>query len=118
MKSKSYIAAFIIAFSLTLPASADQAAYITKVDADRTLELLKNAGTLKLYCAPCGDAGAESIVVTDMRNADVNYQGYWEVQINGSGVDLAYLYFLEKNRWRNVAMALGIPVEDVPEFIN
>jgi hypothetical protein len=117
MMNKGHVAAFIITVSLALPASADQAAYITKVDAERAHNLLKNTGTLKYYCAPCRDAGVESIAVRDMRKADVNYKGYWEIRINGDGVDLAYLYFLENDRWRNVAIALSIPVQDVPEFI-
>lgn len=116
--NKSHLATLIVAFSLALPASADQAAYLTKVDAERAVHLLMNTGTVKSYCAPCGDARAESMAVNDIKKADVHYEGYWEVQINGQGVDLAYLYFPENNKWRNVAMALGIPVQDVPEFID
>ncbi len=118
MINTSHVAAFSIALCFALSASADQAAYISKVDADRAIQLLHNAGTVKSYCAPCGDARAESIAVNAIRKADVNYAGNWEVQINDQGVDLAYLYFLENNKWRNVAMALGIPVQDVPEFID
>jgi hypothetical protein len=118
MLNKGHFAAIVIAFCLAAPASADQAAYISKADADRAVKLLNNVATIKSYCAPCGDATAETMAVNDIKEVDVNYEGYWEIQINGQGVDLAYIYFPENKKWRNVAMALNIPVQDVPEFID
>ena len=108
----------LIAFCLAAPASADQAAYISESDADQAIKLLKNVATVKSYCAPCGDATATTMAVSDINKVDVKYEGYWEVQINGQGVDLAYIYFPVNNKWRNAAMALNIPVQDVPEFID
>lgn len=118
MINKSQLAASLGAFLLALPAMADQAAYISEVVADRAVTLLKKTYTLKSFCAPCGDTQAQSMEVNSLSKADVNYKGYWEVQVNGEGVDLAYLYFLEKDKWRNVAITLDIPVKGVPEFIN
>ena len=117
MTTKTQLITFIIASCLALPALADQAAYIAKADADRAIELLKNTQTVKSYCAPCNDTAAKSIAVTSVTGADVNFQGFWQVSVNGQGEDLAYLYFLDNGKWRNVAIALGIPVEEVPEFI-
>lgn len=117
MTTKTQLIAFIIASCFALPTLADQAAYVTKANADRAIELLKNTQTVKSYCAPCSDVVAKSIAVTNVTSADANFQGFWEVSINGQGEDLAYLYFLDKGKWRNVAIALGIPVEEVPEFI-
>jgi hypothetical protein len=38
------------------------------------------------------------MAVKDIKKADVNYEGYWEAQINAQGVDLAYLHFPENNK--------------------
>lgn len=118
MIKKSHLAALIGASLFALPAMADQAAYLPEVDADRAVTLLQKTYTLKSFCAPCGDTHAQSMEVNSINKADVNYKGYWEVQINGEGVDLAYLYFPEKDKWRNVAITLDIPVKGVPEFID
>lgn len=114
---KIQFTAFVIMLCTALQAFADQAIYLDKVDAERAVALLKNAESLKTYCAPCNDPSVKHIVVASILSAKVNYQDFWEVQINGKGEDLAYLYFLDNNKWRNVAMALNIPVSDVSEFI-
>lgn len=118
MINKRYLVALLSTSLFALPAMADQAAYISEVVAARAVTLLKKTPTLKSFCAPCGDARAQSMEVKSISKADVNYKGFWEVQINGEGVDLAYLYFPEKDKWRNVAIALDIPVQGVPEFIS
>lgn len=115
--SKIQFTAFIIMLCTALQAFADQAIYLDKVDAERAVALLKNSETLKDYCAPCNDPSVKHIVVASILSAKVNYKEFWEVQVNGKGEDLAYLYFLDNNKWRNVAMALNIPVSDVSEFI-
>lgn len=116
--SKFRLSAFLIGLTLAMPTLADQAIYINKADTERAVTLLKNSETLKTYCAPCKDNVVKDIVVASITSADVNYEGFWEVRVNGKGEDLAYLYFLENNKWRNVALALQLPVSDVPEFIN
>ena len=46
-------------------------------------------------------------------------ESYWEVQINGKGVDLAYLYFAKKSdKWVNAAMEAKIDVSDVPKELS
>ncbi len=96
-------------------ALADQAQVLSKEDAERAVELLKNIGELKSYCAPCSDQSVEPIVVKSVRVSGFG-DGY-EVSVNGEAVDLAYVYFPVDGKWRNVAVALKVPVEDVPEFI-
>jgi len=103
---------------ITQTVLADQAAYISRTDAERAMQLLNHISTVKFYCAPCNDKAATQVSIRSINGMDVNYQGYWEVQINGEGIDLAYTYFPDGKRWRNVAMALHIQVQDVPEFID
>lgn len=124
MSIKNKFAALIIATCFTFPAIADQALYISKENANRAINLLKNVSIIKLYCAPCGDTSSKSITINKninkIRGGNLNYllEGYWRVQINGEGVDLAYIYFPYNNKWRNVAITLNIPVQYVPEYID
>ncbi len=109
----------LIALLVVAPALlADQAAYLSKDQAKAALALLQDAVIVKFFCAPCGDAIPLSILIKNLEVMDTNYENYWEVQINNEGVDLAYIYFMSDNKWRNVAMALALPVEEVPEFLD
>ena len=117
IKLKSLV--FIAFLTLSFSCIADQAAYIDKADAEQAKYLLDQASAVKSYCAPCGDQVATMISVQTVEVVFTNYENYWEVQINGEGIDLAYTYLLMgDNRWKNVAMELNIPVKGVPEFIN
>jgi hypothetical protein len=117
---KISIKSLILAISLilTLPCTADQAAYIDRADALAAEALLGHAHSIKSFCAPCGDSGAILMQIETLDVAYTNYETYWEVRVNGMGIDLAYTYFLVQNRWKNVAIELGLEVSDVPEFID
>lgn len=97
---------------------ADQAAYITQAEAEGAKYLLSQASTIKSYCAPCGDSTAIVVAVRQVDVVHTGYEDFWEVQINGEGIDLAYSYFLEGTLWKNIAIQMGIPVVEVPEFID
>jgi uncharacterized protein YecT (DUF1311 family) len=115
MRIKNFL--FLVFCLVAANAQADQAAYISRADAERAVELLKDIGELKSFCAPCDDESVETIVVKRIASGAVGYENFWEVRVNDEGVDLAYIYFPVDGKWRNAAMALKIPVEDVPEFI-
>ena len=81
------------------------------------------------YCAPCGDKPSKVQKVEDSNiefakmGADV-YNGtggkpaYREVNVNGRGQDLAYIYVRTGTRvFANVAMLTGCPVSGVPPFL-
>lgn len=40
--------------------------------------------------------------------------GYYEVTVNGKGIDLAYIYIPFEGGYRNLATLVGCPCEDVP----
>lgn len=116
-----------------LPASAraDQFAYLDVRQAVAALEAIDHAPrTLQAYCAPCGDAQASAIEVRDMGIARVWDDGhsarpyadgdgrtFWEIQVNGSGIDLAYLYVQTPAGWENLALKLGLAASDVPRVL-
>ena len=94
-------------------AAADQAAWITKKDADAGAAMIPVGHEVREYCAPCGDRGyvSKNASTVDVARADATY---WEVRVNGRGVDLAYEYVLVNGHWKNVAMTLGLAVSGVP----
>ncbi|MDM7923162.1 MAG: hypothetical protein QUS14_12755 [Pyrinomonadaceae bacterium] len=98
------------------PVFADQAAWVSRAEAERALKLLASQQVVRHYCAPCGDKSVRSEVVESIGLFKVEDSEYWEIRVNGKGVDLAYIYFLKKrDRWVNAAMAADIDVSDVPE---
>lgn len=115
---KKFIIILVLAAMLPLIAFADQAAYITQSEAQKAAALLKTQKQIKHYCAPCGDKTVKTEDVDKVEAAPAGYQSYWEVKINGVGIDLAYVYFQTKDgKWKNVAKELDIEVEDVPKYL-
>ena len=115
MKLKLTLVTIILTlFAIT--ALADQAAYITQAQAQKAAAFLKDKKRIRHYCNPCDDKGdrvedistVEAVAVTDSKP-------YWEVLVNGKGIDLAYVYYQEKEGgdWKNLAKKMKIKVEDV-----
>lgn len=120
---KKYFAALTI---LLLPSIlfADIAASVSKADAQKSVAFLKKIKRIKNYCEPCGDTTAKTEAVSEVSAAPDGTSKYWQVSVNGSGTDLAYIYYKTKGgRWRNVGIAVGVKVEgtnlkdEVPEYI-
>ena len=97
----------------SVAAQADQAAWNSKKDADAGAALIRVGQEIRDYCAPCGDAAytARSVSSVSVGQPD---PAYWEVRVNGRGVDLAYEYVRIGGRWKNVAMQIGLQVTGVP----
>lgn len=95
---------------------ADQAAYITKAQAEKAAAFLKGKEEITHFCAPCNDNKREVEKIDNVEAAPAGYQDYWEVRVNGKGIDLAYVYFkTKKGKWKNLAKELKIKVDDVPK---
>ncbi len=106
----------ILTFALT--AFADQAAYIRKNDTLHTIALLKHEKQIRHFCKPCGDKTYRVEDIKTVESSFTNYENFWEVKINGKGVDLAYLYYIDyTGKWRNVADRLKLKVSDVPKYL-
>lgn len=117
MKLKTVILAILLAiFAITT--LADQAAYITRVQAEKAAAFLKDKKEIRHYCAPCDDKGDEVEEITTVEAAPAGYHDYWEVKVNGKGIDLAYVYFqTKKGKWKNLAKEFHIKVHDVPKTL-
>lgn len=111
-------AAAVIALTLSWVVKADQAAYVTEREARAAVELLKEKNRVKHFCEPCGDDVSRTEKISKIEALKVDYEDYWQVFINGKGVDLAYLYFESKKcKWKNVAKELDLDVEDVSKYM-
>ncbi len=118
---KIKLALFTIILTLfAITALADQAAYITKEQAEKAAAFLKDKKQIRHYCNPCDDKGdrvedistVEAVAVADSKP-------YWEVLVNGKGIDLAYVYYKDEDggEWKNLAKKMKIKVDDVPKSL-
>jgi len=115
---KKLITVFLLLI-LSVTTFADQAAYITKAEADRAVALLKTQKQIKHFCAPCDDQNVSLEEIKTIEAVPTGYQNTWEVKINGEGIDLAYVYFqTKKGKWKNAAKELDIKVQGVPRFLS
>lgn len=98
---------------------ADQAAYITKAQAEKAAAFLKDKKQVRHYCAPCDDKGDRVEDVSTVEAVAVkDSQPHWEVLVNGKGIDLAYVYFQDEDgEWKNLAKKMKIKVKDVPKSL-
>ena len=126
----SIVLAALLAW-LPLAANADQFAYLDLQQAMAALDALEHAPReVQGYCAPCGDAAAQRIAVRDLGIArvwdaagsarpydDGAGNTYWEIEVNGAGIDLAYVYVRTPAGWENLALRLGLEASDVPRMI-
>ncbi len=100
---------------------ADQAAWITKEQADRGAALIRSSSEIRHFCAPCNDnfyrVEKVSSVSAMKAGGSSASDSYFEVVVNGNGVDLAYVYILSGGKWLNAAMLLNIPVNGVPKIL-
>ena len=124
--------AFVALIAL-LPAvaNADQFAYLDLRQAVAALDALDHAPReVQAFCAPCGDEHATAIAVRDFGIARVWDDGhsarpyadgdgrtFWEVDINGTGIDLAYVYVRTTAGWENLALKLGLDASGVPRML-
>lgn len=111
-------------------ARADQFAYLDIRQAVAALEALDGQPVLQSFCAPCGDATASQVAVRDIGiervwhwdggakvYVDADGSSYWEVVVNGEGVDLAYVYVRGDSGWENLAMRIGLQPIEVPRLL-
>ena len=75
-----------------LPALADRCAYISKQQGITALSRLDIDQTIYKLCEPCGDENARSTLIQDLSLEKVDYQDYWQIMVNGEGIDLAYVF--------------------------
>jgi hypothetical protein len=105
-----------LAFSVNI--FADQAAYVSEKQAKKAVKLLKKKERIMHLCEPCSDQTRKVAEIETVEAVKTGYKDFWEVKINGKGVDLAYIFYEhKKGKWKNVAKKLDIPVEGVSKEI-
>lgn len=124
MKQQFLAIAAVLALAVS-PATvmADQCAYVSEKQADTAALYLPAGGAFVPFCEPCGDkpfpAGAPVTAATSSVNplpASTTGldQDYWELQLNGEGVDLAYIYVKQPNgTFINLAKLAHCPTNGV-----
>lgn len=112
-------------------ARADQFAYLDLKQAMAALDALDHAPhEAQSFCAPCGDAHAQPIAVQELGiarvwddrgsarpYADGDGRTFWEIEVNGAGIDLAYIYVKTPAGWENLALKLGLEASDVQRML-
>jgi hypothetical protein len=117
---KKQILAVVALFIFAATTFADQAAYVSKTQADKAVALLKKQKTVKHYCPPCDDKGIYEEAVKKAYTMPTEVEKTYAVYLREEGEvsDLAYVYFKTKDgKWKNVAKELGIKVTGVPTFL-
>jgi hypothetical protein len=116
---KKLIISLVILAISAISILADQAAYITKEQAQKAAAFLKDKKQIRHYCAPCDDKGDKVEDISTVEAVAVeSSKPYWEVKVNGEGIDLAYVYFQDKKgKWKNLAKEIKIKVDDVPKTL-
>lgn len=122
----------VLALFVAHSAWADQQEFVSKSDAERALAIVRNAKAVRTFCAPCNEKvsvllktdAAQVSKVPPSPNGESS--DYWLVSIGNQSLDLAYTYvpvqsgfwFWRKEKWKNVARMLSLPVSDVPEYLS
>jgi len=116
---KKLIITLLLLMVTSVSILADQAAYITQAQAQKAAAFLKDKKQIRHYCNPCDDKGdrvedistVEAVAVADSKP-------YWEVLVNGKGIDLAYVYYRDEDgEWKNLAKKMKIKVDNVPKTL-
>lgn len=97
------------------PAAADQLEWLQPADAERAQAAIAEVGVIRHFCKPCHDESSrpervETVEIVEIEDSD----GGWSVLVNGSAVDLAYVYVPHDGSWRNLGMLLDLGPSDVP----
>jgi hypothetical protein len=125
MMKKQFLAVAALLVLVVSPTivMADQCAYVSEKQANAAALYLPAGGAFVPFCEPCGDkpfpVGASVTAATSSVNplptsATGLDQNFWELQLNGEGVDLAYIYVKQPNgTFINLAKLAHCPTSGV-----
>lgn len=92
MKAARFVGSMVISLLLAPAALADQCSYITKAQAVAAFNQLSIGKTIYEFCELCGDKKPKPILINSLAISNTKTPGYWQVMVNGNGIDLAYTY--------------------------
>lgn len=96
---------------------ADQAAYVSKADAEKVLAVLPVGMEVRMFCEPCNDERWSYSMVKEIVVRDTGDGEHFEVVLNGVAINLAYTFFPNSGKWANLAKHLALPVDGVSETL-
>lgn len=99
--------------TFSLPAFADQCAYITRKQAVNAISRLDLGQSIYFLCEPCGENIPQIAKITDLSMGTVGYEDFWQVNVNKKGIDLAYTFIDSgiENNLINLAAISNCPAE-------
>jgi hypothetical protein len=117
MSMKKILLALACSAVFCSTAMADQAMVVEKDAADAAQKILRAQSEVRHLCEPCGEelAVAETVGSVEVRKWDED--GYYEVYLNGEGIDLAYVYVEDGGAWVNLALKLSLDVDGVSRVL-
>lgn len=77
---------------VSMAASADQLAYITKEQAEEAAEYLMDHPNILLFCGCCSLVEPQKVKVVEAQALHTGYEDYYEVEIMYEGEDGEYVY--------------------------
>ena len=103
----------------TLPAIADQCSYLTKERALTAMARLNIGDTIYQLCEPCGEKTTQPTSIQNLSLEKVDFEDYWQVKINGEGIDLAYVFVDSgiENNFVNLAAIADCPAQQVSPLL-
>ena len=114
---RSFALLLTMGLVLCAASNADQQAWIGRAAADRAAALLPSGTEIRHFCAPCGDVTWTAETVSTVEVRSTGSDDSYEVAVNDTGIDLAYVYVQLEGKWANLAQHLGLEVSDVPEVL-
>jgi hypothetical protein len=85
---------------------ADQCAWVTQAIAEKAAARLKKGEVLQEICRPCGEKKAKPLWIDNTKVAKTSDPKLYEVQVNGRGLDLAYVFVKDKGDWVNLGLSV------------
>jgi hypothetical protein len=119
---KTIVSTTIAAISsilVALPALADQCAYITKEQALTAVSRLNLGDTVYELCEPCGETEPTTVKINSLAAKTVDYEDFWQIYINNTGIDLAYVFIASNinSPPLNLAGVAGCSASDISPIL-
>jgi len=114
---KSVLLLLFLFTLISVTASADQLAYLTKDQAEKAVKFLKKQKRVMLFCGCCDNDPKVFVNVKKVYMAPAGYEDYYEIFIEGNAgnkeklkkaVDLAYVFINKKGTAAAVGLELGM----------
>ncbi len=114
---RSIMTILAVALLISVVVHGDQQQWVPERAARAAAELMSAGTEIRHFCEPCGDEKWTSETVSTVEARSTGSEDTYEVLVNGSSIDLAYVYVQVDGKWKNAAIHLDLEVSDVSEFL-